>query len=147
MQVYAFEPDHLHELDLQKAQKLLQPTLSDPVYAESLYKAGPAYSAVVNGDVVACLGMIQMWEGRAVAWGLIGENAAPHLYSITKAILRVFDLHPFRRVETAVACDFQQGHRWAQMLGFEREGTMKHYTPDGRDCDLYARVKWKHLLQ
>jgi hypothetical protein len=50
------------------------------------------------------------------------------------------ELHPYKRIETSVATDFEQGHRWAQMLGFKNEGTMRCFTPQGMDCDLYARI-------
>jgi len=36
---------------------------------------------------------------------------------------------------------FKEGHRWIKMLGFELEGYMKAYRPDGADMLLYARIK------
>lgn len=140
MRIVPFEPDHLNRLLLQPSQAIMQPTLSKPEYAESLYKAGPAYSLVDGDAVYASMGLIPQWEGRAVAWGLISAEAGQHFIKIHKAVRRTMTIHPYRRIETAVACDFAQGHRWATMLGFEREGRMRAYTPDGRDCDLYARI-------
>jgi RimJ/RimL family protein N-acetyltransferase len=72
---------------------------------------------------------------------LISEAAGQHFFMIHKAVRRALLFHNYRRVETAVASDFEQGHRWMSMLGFEREGRMRAFTPDGRDCDLYARVQ------
>lgn len=141
MRIVPFEPDHLKQLLLQPSQAMMQPLLDSAEYAQSLKDAGPAYSLVDGDEVFACAGLIPQWEGRAVAWALISEEAGPHFLRITRAVRRCFDLHPFRRIETAVSHDFQQGHRWAQMLGFTREGLMRSYTPDGRDCDLYARVQ------
>jgi hypothetical protein len=141
MRILPFEPDHLKQLLLQPSQAMMQPLLDSPTYAQSLKDAGPAYSAV-DGDVVfACAGFIPQWEGRAVAWALVSSEAGMRFVGITRAVRRALQLHPFRRVETAVTHDFPQGHRWAQMLGFTREGLMRSYTPDGRDCDLYARVQ------
>lgn len=138
--IVAFKPDHLQRLLLQPSQAIMQPTLADPTYGPSLASAGPAYSAVHGDAVFACAGIIPQWEGRALAWALIASEAGPHMVAIHKAVRRALDIHPFRRVETAVASDFAQGHRWATMLGFEREGRMRAYTPDGRDCDLYSKV-------
>ena len=40
-----------------------------------------------------------------------------------------------------VDCEFEQGHRWAKMLGFTMEAErMRAYRPDGGDVALYARV-------
>lgn len=119
---------------------MMQPLLSDRNYGFNLFRGGPAYSGLVGDQVIACMGLIPMWENRAMAWGLIAAEAGPHFVQITKAVMRTMELHPFRRIEASVKCDFQQGHRWARLLGFEREGTMRCYSPDGGDYDLYARV-------
>ena len=145
MMIVKFEPQHLETLLLQPSQAMMQSIINKPGYGESLAVAGPAYSAIDGDQVFACMGMIPQWEDRAIAWGLISAEAGQHFRAITKAVLRSMELHPFRRIETAVACNFPQGHRWVKMLGFEREGTMRAYTPFGDDCDLYARVRWKHL--
>jgi hypothetical protein len=140
MRIVQFEPEHLKLLLLQPSQAIMQPTLSSPDYAQSLRDAGPAYS-LVDGDVVfASAGFIPQWENRAVAWALIAEEVGTHMVMLHKAVRRALTMHTYRRVETAVACNFPQGHRWAELLGFEREGRMRAFTPDGMDCDLYARV-------
>jgi RimJ/RimL family protein N-acetyltransferase len=46
-----------------------------------------------------------------------------------------------RRYESTVDVGFKQGHRFMKMLGFEVEGYLKAYRPDGADMVLYARVK------
>jgi len=45
-----------------------------------------------------------------------------------------------RRLETYVDVGFAPGHRWVKMLGFEVEGYMKSFRPNGDDMVLYARV-------
>lgn len=143
MTIVPFEPEHLEVLLLQPSQAILQPLLSDRNYGVNLHRGGPAYSALVGDQVIACMGLIPAWEHRAMAWGLIAAEAGPHFVRITKAVMRTMELHPFRRIETSVRRDFQQGHRWVRLLGFEREGTMRCYSPDGGDYDLYARVtRW-----
>ena len=141
MIVVPFEADHLSELLLQESQMMLQPMMKDVKYGLSLEKSGPAFSAVVDGEIIAALGILPQWTNRAIAWGLIGEKAPQHFLSLHKAVSRFLKLSEYRRIETSVASNFAEGHRWAQMLGFENEGTMKAFAPDGSDCDLYARVK------
>jgi hypothetical protein len=141
MKIVPFEPNHLERLLLQPSQAIMQETLTRPEYAKSLYEAGPAYSLVDGDAVFASMGLIPQWEHRAIAWGLIAKEAGPHFRTIHKAVLRTMEIHPYRRIETSVACDFEQGHRWARMLGFEREGRMRAFTPDGHDCDLYGRIQ------
>jgi RimJ/RimL family protein N-acetyltransferase len=47
----------------------------------------------------------------------------------------------FKRVEAYVDANFEAGHRWITMLGFEREGYMRAFSPLGDDAVLYARIK------
>ncbi len=47
----------------------------------------------------------------------------------------------FQRVEAYVDPEFPQAIKWAEMLGFEREGLMKRFTPSGQDQYLYARTR------
>lgn len=141
MIVVPFEAAHLQLLALQEKQLHFQPLFTKPEYGAWLEKSGPAFSAVVGDEIIASLGILPQWENRAVAWGLIGDKARPHFVPLTKAIMRFIDLCEYRRIETPVDVEFAEAHRWARMLGLQREGTMRAFTPDGRDCDLYARVK------
>jgi RimJ/RimL family protein N-acetyltransferase len=56
-------------------------------------------------------------------------------------VVEFLDNAPYRRIEATVDVGFKQGHRWIKMLGFELEGYMRAYRPDGADMLLYARVK------
>jgi RimJ/RimL family protein N-acetyltransferase len=60
---------------------------------------------------------------------------------IHKAVQRFLEATEFKRVEAFVDSDFEPGHRWIKMLGFEYEGYMKNFSPLGRDCLLYSRIK------
>lgn len=138
--IVPFQPEHLSQLMLQPSQVYLQPMLANPHYGEYLVKAGPAYSCIVDDVVFACAGLIPQWENRAMAWALISGEAGKHFLSIHRAVKRTFAMHPYRRIETTVAMNFEEGYRWADLLGFEREGLMRKYVPNGDDCYLYARV-------
>lgn len=138
--IVQMEPAHLRQLCMQPAQKVFQPLAEDPDYAGNLIESGFAYALVDGGEVFACAGIIPQWEHRAVAWALVGQAAGRHMIELHRAVSQSFRQHPFRRIETAVTVEFDEGHRWAQLLGFRREGLMRSYTPEGEDCYLYARV-------
>jgi hypothetical protein len=143
MRIEPFTADHLRGLALQPSQALMQRTLGDPAYGAMLASSNLAWTAFDDDDVLACMGLIPMWEHRAYAWGLLAVEAGRHLLGITRAVWRTMELHPFRRIETTVRADFVEGHRWARLLGFEREGALTAYAPDGATCDMYARIRWK----
>jgi hypothetical protein len=47
----------------------------------------------------------------------------------------------FRRIEMHIAIDIRGSGNFAKALGFTFEGRCAAYAPDGRDFDLYARVR------
>lgn len=142
MIVVPFLTAHLDELELQDVQAWLHPLLQQEDYREALTLYGPAYTGIHEGKVIACAGLAHFTPGRAQGWALIGKNATPRLFvEITHEVRLFFDRQNVRRIETPVRSDFAGGHRWAQKLGFVREGTMRAFGEDGFDYDLYARVK------
>jgi len=60
--------------------------------------------------------------------------------AIKKDFARVAKEHNIKRVQTAIRKDFTQGQRFAEWLGLENEGLMKHYGFDGSDQYMYARI-------
>jgi hypothetical protein len=140
MIIVPFEPEHLETLELQDSQKIFYDVF-DMSYAHSLKESGPCFTALENGKVLCCSGIVLQWHNRAVAWALVSNSAGKHFARIHKAVKRFLDLSDVNRIEAFVDHDFEQGHRWIQMLGFEREGYMKQFTPAGKDAVLYARIK------
>lgn len=141
MIVTAMTPAHLAALRLQAAQRVLAPLLVDPAYAETLIAAGPAYAGLCGDAVIGCAGVVMLSAHRGHAWALLGDMAPAAFVAVHRAAAAFLSGLDLRRVETAVDSDFAAGHRWARLLAFDREGRMRGYTPDGRDADLYARVR------
>lgn len=140
MQIVPFQAEHIFNLRLQRAQAMFYAKFS-PHYARALEDAGNGYTALVDGMPIACAGLVEQWEGRALAWALIAENAGPHFVRITRAVRRALDIAQYRRIEAHVDAEFGAGIRWAQMLGFEVESKMAQFTPEGRDAFMYVRIK------
>jgi hypothetical protein len=70
----------------------------------------------------------------------LAENAKKYRLSLHRAIKRYLRYHGGGRIETAIDPNFPESIDWAERLGFQREGLMAHWTPDGSDWLLYARV-------
>ena len=140
MLVVPYRPEHLTLMRVQPAQAYMRPFIEVGDYADAL-AASPAYTGMIGEQPVVCAGIILQWEGRAFAWALVSEDCCAHLFAATRAVARFLALRDERRIETTVRSDFAEGARWARMLGFEREGKMRAYSPDGRDYDLYARIR------
>ncbi len=92
---------------------------------------------------VAIGGVLELAPHRGALWGILSVHAGAYMVELHKKTLRFLAQLPYRRLEAVVALDFEAGHRWAQMLGFEREDRhgLKYFGDDMRDYALYARIQ------
>lgn len=141
--VTAFRPEHLRRLSLQPAQAQFSAEVIKPGYGDMLVSGGPSFTAMSGGEVLACAGIADVWEGRGIAWALVGERAGRHMLAIHRAVSGFLIQAPYRRIEAMVDAGFDEAHRWIKLLGFQCETPdgMRGFTPDGRDSFLYSRVK------
>ena len=140
MIVLPFKREHMEKMVIQQKQQGLEYLLTDDVYA--VIENGESYTALDGDEILACAGVIPLAPGRAGAWAYISQNVGSRMKFVTRAVKRFLDIAQYRRIEMDVDCDFPQAHRWAKLLGFEMEcERRKSFTPDGRDCALYARVR------
>jgi len=138
-EIIPFRAEHLAVIKLQDMQAHLSNwvTLEQGKGLEEF----PSYTAIEDGKPMGCAGVLNMWHGRAMAWAFISKTNPRTFVKAHRAVQRFLDGCYVQRLEMTVDCDFPEAHRWAKMLGFEMEcERMKHYSPDGRDCALYARI-------
>jgi RimJ/RimL family protein N-acetyltransferase len=140
VKIVRFRPEHLARLRLQPAQDGFTQYLSDLQYGRALANDW-AFTGMVGDRIIACAGAVEVWPGRAALWSLLAEDAGRHFVSLHRAVTGFLIAAPWRRMEATVDVDFEAGQRWVRMLGFEHEGRLRGYTPDGRDQDLFAKVK------
>lgn len=125
----------------QPAQQYLHRIVDVRADFTELANQGLAWTAESENRILAIAGVEPQWENRAIAFALISGAAGPYFWAIHSAVRNFLNSTPYRRIEATVDVGFEQGHRWIKMLGFEIEGYMKAYRPDGADMLLYARVR------
>jgi hypothetical protein len=94
-----------------------------------------------NDKVVAMGGIAPIWPGRGMAWMWMSDVSGRHMVKIHREVEKFLIKSPFRRVEATVDIGFEPGVRWMKMLGFELEGYLRAYKPDGGDMLMFARVR------
>ena len=83
----------------------------------------------MDGDVVLATGGVHpMWEGVGVA------RYTDMLFQ------HIQEEHKLFRIQASVSVLDLTANRYAQWLGFQKEGIMKKYGPDGTDYVRYARL-------
>lgn len=139
IEVRRFLPTDLMLIALQPNQRSVQAESCTPEYAAALAQHGPCFTAHDGDTIVACIGLVEQWDGMARAYAMLGEQAGRHMVALTRRVAEYLRAAPYRRIEAAVESSFDAGHRWVRMLGFVHEGHMRAYW-NYRDADLYARV-------
>lgn len=137
--IVPFKCSHLENMDVQQHQGDLY---KYEEYLSAIEHCGEGYTAFKGAVPIGAAGMFTMWENRAVAWAVLSRQATGTAFMQTHhAVKRYLDIQAYRRMEMYVRSDFKNGIRWARALGFRREGTMQAFCPDGRDFELFARVR------
>lgn len=135
--VIPFHPRHLFELRPQRGQEDVAESLSVE-HATALGKH-PSATVVCDREILMCGGVVPVWQGRSLAWSYLSRDCGEHMVFLHRETKRFIEKHATRRVEMAVEFQFEQGHRWAKLLGFEQEvPLMRAYFPNGNDASLYV---------
>jgi hypothetical protein len=135
-----FKVRHLDEFELQAAQTGLRAFLEQG-HALHLAEDSFAFTGFQDGQAVGCAGLIELWPGRDCAWSLLSDCGPRAFLNVHRTVLRFLDARRTRRTEMSVDADHLAGQRWAELLGFKKEGLMECYSPDGRNAYLYAKVR------
>lgn len=110
-----------------------------PVYT----MPGRGHAIMEDGQVYAAWGLAPVWDGVAEGWMIPSKIIDSRKVSVSRAIRQQLERDIVRlklhRVQAAVRKDFTDAHRFIQFLGFESEGMMHKFGPDGSDYERYAR--------
>lgn len=120
----------------------LRPPGTDEAMYETWMKEhlsrGPAWAAECREGLIGCSGASVLWPGVATGWAVFNPALLKsNLLSIIRIykgfIPRLMTEHGLRRLQTHIY-NTPALLRWAKCLGFEKEGLMKSFAPDGGDC-------------
>lgn len=140
MIVIPFRAEHFASLDIQPAQAHVR----DFVNAGELASIEDqnAFTCLHDGRALACFGYVEIYPHRAQIWGLLAASCGRHMTGVTRVARRFIASLPHRRIEMDVDTEFDAGHRWARMLGFQLEAPrLRRYGMNGGDTAIYARIR------
>lgn len=103
----------------------------------------PAYTAVCRGRKIAAAGIVRFYTGVGEAWVAVTKYSKDYigLPGAIKDLLEYLQTkHNFWRVQAPVKVDNPVTRRLVRWLGFQEEGVLRKYSPDGTDCYMYGRV-------
>jgi hypothetical protein len=101
-------------------------------------------TVVINNMPAAIVGVYNPRDGYATTFAAITDLIQSEPIAFHKTVIALLGeqilKRKLRRVEITVKHDFEQGKKWAESLGFEQEGLLRKYGPNGEDYFMYARV-------
>lgn len=121
--------EHLEDLAPQPEQKHLLPKFVE------LFKTGALHDcyAIVGDEVLACFAFIDMADSCHIMAILCQNPPMVRLHRVSLEFLDGLDIDATATVETG----FENGVRWLEMLGFNREKTIPKAGADGSDHYFY----------
>jgi hypothetical protein len=137
-ELVTFKAEHVDYMDLRDGQ-----CIGDYKDNIKLYETtGLAYSLIIDNVFVCCAGVVNCLPKVGECWLIASKDFEKYYITITRAIKRFFYMvDPFyQRLQMNVRTDFKAASKYAEYLGFEREGTMRKLDLDGNDFYLYGRV-------
>lgn len=104
------------------------------------------WTLVVDGARVACAMLHRRWTGCASLVAFVGpipRRRWPRVRVLCRDVLARWmeDGGQYRRIDATVRCDAPGHVAFIRSLGFELEGRMCGYGPDGADYWMAARVR------
>ncbi|MBW2623977.1 MAG: hypothetical protein JRD68_13800 [Deltaproteobacteria bacterium] len=107
---------------------------------------GPAWTLTTDeGKVVASGGAVLLHSKLAEGWVMTTADIEKHALAFHRAFLNgikiIFEVYKIRRLQIAVKLEWTKAVQWAHRLGFEAEGIMTAFDPDGADYLRLAIVR------
>jgi hypothetical protein len=139
LEVVPLEHEHLKSLMLRSTYPS---PLSDDMTRAYFSPGSVAYCLLENGDPVLAGGIVNLGWNRGEAWLIpttfLHENLKFCLALIRDMLPKIADDYGFVRVQAT--CINDPSGKFARGRGFEYEGTLKKFGPNGETCDIYARI-------
>lgn len=139
MKVIPFEKKHLLTANIEGGEEHRR------LLVENLkINGGPAYTLLdERGDIVAMAGVEIIWPGVGHAWAVMTGLIKKYPVALTKETRRYLEKiikeHRLHRVQADVIEGFEQAECWIALLGFDYEGPLNRYGPNGDNFFRYAR--------
>jgi hypothetical protein len=134
----------IEDLDLFKPRDLFVDIVSD-MEKNLLNPSIDMFTMKKNGEIVCLTGICHRRLGVGELWLIPSDLVDKYKSEFFKSIFRLiynfaFPVMGMHRLEIAILVGWDKGVKWAEKLGFTREGIMKAYDLTKQDHYLYARV-------
>lgn len=140
-----FEPEHAMMLPVRDIEKGMKNNEDFAKWAEENNTPGTSYSGFVGDTLLGCGGIKILWHGVGEAWVIFSPDVINHKIAVyrivTEYLEKLIQDNNLYRVQAHVGCNFGAAINFVKNLGFEVEGKMRKFYPDGTDAFICALVR------
>lgn len=136
MNVTAFKLSDLAEIDVQEAQRQ---ELTAGMLGLEVLEGHAAYTAREGSRIIAIAGVIRLDRDVGLLWALIARGAGAKFLRLHRAARRLMQVAGFARLLSLARCNFENGCRWHELLGFTKAEDEPLITSAGNYW-IYARA-------
>ncbi len=138
-------PAETSHADLIKPKKLHGDVVAQREDIRAAIHNCPAITFVSPDEqIIAIVGFHEIYEGSGEIWALISDEVSKHPIAFgrkAKILLERFaKQHKMRRLQMVVRRGFKDAFDFAIFLGFQPEGTLRKYGPEGDDYYMMGKV-------
>lgn len=141
IEIIPFQPAHVLSIDVQSAQEHERAQFK----ADNLQLLAErmSFTVLVDGQIKACFGWVELFPTRALLWAVLAKDSGRWMVPFTRIAKRLVDTLPHRRIEAEVEAGFEEGGRWMEIIGLQRETQvpLRAYNAHGKDVHIYSKVR------
>lgn len=115
----------------------------DPASVVAAVLSGGTFAWVAGLErPIAAIGAMPMWEGVWSVWMFATDDFRQIRFGLTRFVVRsmipALRASGAHRAECRSIATHTEAHRWLELLGAEREATLRGYGRRGEDFELYV---------
>lgn len=139
-----YRPDDYFRINRRKFDLLTFLNFPNPKNISETLAKGPAFTGLIDEEILACGGIIPFWKGVGEAWVVTSHFVCEYPLFFAKTIWRKLNgliiLMNLERIQTVVDAENIVSRKWVERMGFVNEGPMRKYI-GGRTYIRYAWIK------
>lgn len=151
VEIIPYEPIHAYtilERNIREQDTWLSAYPDFDKWVEGWKTAGPSFTLIIDGEIVACAGVILLEWKKGEAWTLLSSLFYKYKKTTFKAIKtylnKIISDKGLRRLQALVSCEIvnlNECKRMLEHLGFKNETPdgMQSYGPNGEKMLLFGR--------
>lgn len=140
-----FKPEHLSQINMRPFDKqnlMGMDNGDDPIKWQA--ENGTAFTIKAKEGIVAIGGVCLARPGVGSGWAITSDLFVKYKIFTHRAIRDIIEdgiqCYKLHRVEAAIMKKHKVSCKWAERLGFKKEGLMRQFDKNKRDYYMYARI-------